>query len=102
MRRFVDEFMIEPERSFFLEYSSSSDDSNIVDFLFDDDLEQMRVILIVNDLEDRRNKKRQGSTIRHMCITLNSCAWLSNADALLFHRGTYLPTSSISPMISNP
>jgi hypothetical protein len=41
----------------FFEDSSSSDAADIEDLLFDDDVENMIVILTVRELEDRRKKK---------------------------------------------
>lgn len=41
----------------FFEDSSSSDAADIEDLLFDDDVENMIVILAVRELEDRRKKK---------------------------------------------
>jgi hypothetical protein len=60
---FLDEFLIiDPE--FYFDDSSSS-------LLFDDDIEQMIFIFAVKELEDRKNKPWQKSTIGHLCISHN-------------------------------
>jgi hypothetical protein len=41
---------------FFLEDSSSSNDSDIKDVLFDDDAEQIIVLIAVKELADRKRK----------------------------------------------
>jgi hypothetical protein len=67
MHVFVDEF----GDISIVENSSSSNDFDVEDVLFDDDAEQMIVLLMVKDLEDRRKDPLRGLTIGHLCILRN-------------------------------
>jgi hypothetical protein len=55
---------------FFIEDLSSSNDSNLDEVLFDDDVKQMLVMLGAKELEDKK-KKRLGSKDVQLCIPWN-------------------------------
>ncbi|XP_071681875.1 uncharacterized protein [Lolium perenne] len=63
-------FVMDPCELFLLEYSSSSDDSDLEELL-DDELEQTAGILTVAEVTDVRPKKRKGSTMGRLCIPRN-------------------------------
>jgi hypothetical protein len=55
---------------FLMEDSSSFDDSDLEDILFDDD-KQLLLMITAKDLEDKKNTKWPGSKVDRLCIPQN-------------------------------
>jgi hypothetical protein len=51
--------------------SSESDDSDIEDTLFDDDVDHLDLLHLVQKFEAGKKRKRQGSTVGRLCIPRN-------------------------------
>ena len=52
-------------------FSSDPDDSEIEDFLFDDNVEQLVFLQLVQEFEADKKRKRRGSTVGRLCIPRN-------------------------------
>lgn len=51
-----------------LSSSLESNDSDIEDLLFDDNVEHLVLLQLVQEFEADKKRKRQGSTVGHLCI----------------------------------
>jgi hypothetical protein len=74
--------------------SSESDDSDIDEMLFDDDLEHLLLLHLVNKFETGKKKRRRGSTVGRLYIPRNRALGHKLLERLLF-RGTDLSGSSL-------